>query len=193
MLELFHAVHRYLAGLQAPCLSPYMADWPTGAQPLRNLECATLPVISFLPGISALTDAAAVPMVKSLEACAPAMCWRQTYSREDFGAEFLSKYGLTELAGPRGPMESRQLRCGFLLLGPDVEYPEHRHEPEEVYIPLTPGTLWASGDESWRLRPMCIPIHHPPWTAHAMKTGSHPLLALYLWRGEGLSNKPRID
>jgi hypothetical protein len=88
----------------------------------------------------------------SLELWAGALCWRQTYAEEDFGVEFLSKYGLAELAGPSGPVESGRLRCGFLLLGPDVEYPKHSHEAEEVYIPLSPGTLWASGDDHWTLR-----------------------------------------
>ena len=38
-----------------------------------------------------------------------------------------------------------QLAGGFLILGPGIEYPDHHHVAEELYIPLTGGTEWRMG------------------------------------------------
>jgi hypothetical protein len=37
MIELLHAVYRYLAAVKAHCLSPYLADWPAGDPPFLAL------------------------------------------------------------------------------------------------------------------------------------------------------------
>ena len=85
------------------------------------------------------------------------------------------------------------MACGVLMLGPQVEYPRHRHEAEEVYIPLTGQTLWLQGNQEWTLHPLGQPIFHAPWVPHAMKTGAAPLLALYLWRAGDLKQKSLFD
>ena len=121
------------------------------------------------------------------------IAWGQTYSAEDFGVEFLKNYGWTEFIGQRGPIPSEQMACGVLMLGPQVEYPRHRHEAEEVYFPLTGQTRWQQGNQGWTLRPLGQPIFHAPWVPHAMKTGVSPLLALYLWRAGDLTQKSLID
>ncbi|MBW2249580.1 MAG: hypothetical protein JRF60_02855 [Deltaproteobacteria bacterium] len=105
----------------------------------------------------------------------------------------LKKYGWTELIGLRGPIDSKNIACGFLLLGPDIEYPKHSHEADEIYIPLSSETLWMQGDDPWVSRPGGIPIYHRSWLTHGMRTESTPLLAVYLWRGGNLAQKSHID
>jgi len=36
-------------------------------------------------------------------------------------------------------------------------------------------------------------IHHASNEPHAMRTGTQPLLALYLWRSDNLNQKSRLD
>jgi len=72
--------------------------------------------------------------------------------------QFLEKYGWTEIIGQRGPIASDRIACGFLLLGPRVEYPQHRHEAQEVYVPLTGKTLWLKGDQEWSYRTLGLPV-----------------------------------
>lgn len=44
---------------------------------------------------------------------------------------------------------------------------------------------WLDDDATtYRARPGGIPLHHRPWQPHAMRTGSRPLLAVYLWSGD---------
>ena len=78
------------------------------------------------------------------------------------------------------------------MLGPGVEYPRHRHEAEEVYIPLTGQTHWLQGSQDWTFQELGLPIYHAPWLPHAMKTDTSPLLALYLWRAGDLTQKSLI-
>jgi hypothetical protein len=105
----------------------------------------------------------------------------------------LEKYGWAELIGLRGPVPSTEIACGFLLLGPHIEYPEHSHEAEEVNIPLNAPTFWMRGHDEWVSRPAGVPLYHESWLVHAMRTEATPLLALYLWRRGDLTQKSRID
>jgi len=83
--------------------------------------------------------------------------------------------------------------CGVLLLGPHVTYPPHRHEADEIYVPLAGTAAWKHGNEGWRERLPGSVIHHAPYVPHAMQTGQEPLLALYLWRSEDLAQQSRLD
>lgn len=135
---------------------------------------------------------ATASFVHAIAEQAEALSWQQTYGAEDFGPSFLDRYGWTEFIGLRGPIPSRELACGLLMLGPDIEYPAHAHEAEELYLPLAGAAWWMRGDDRYALRLVGTPIHHPPWMPHAMRTGSEPLLALYLWRGGDLAAKSTI-
>jgi len=95
-----------------------------------------------------------------LAAQANHIAWGQTYSAQDFGVGFLEKYGWTEPIGLRGPIASDRIACGFLFLGPQIEYPRHRHEAEEVYVPLTGQTLWQRNNQDWAYRAAGLPIYH---------------------------------
>ena len=121
------------------------------------------------------------------------MDWRQTYSAEHFGERFLQSYGWSEWIGLRGVFSSDAIACGVLLLGPDIEYPAHSHEAEELYLPLAGQAWWRSAGADWRLRAPGEWLHHPAWTTHAMRTERAPLLAAYLWRAGDLTAKSRID
>ena len=120
------------------------------------------------------------------------LAWSQTYGAADVSAAFLDRYGWTELIGLTGPIASQRLACGFLLLGPAVEYPSHHHPAEEIYLVLSGTADWRRGDEPWMQRPPGALVHHPPDMRHAMRTGDAPLLALYLWRGDGLTQNAII-
>lgn len=128
-----------------------------------------------------------------LIARADTLSWRQTYTDAHIYSDFLQRYGWTELIGLRGPVASDRLAAGFLLLGPHTEYPRHRHEAEEIYLPVAGTALWQRGDRPWRRRAPGRPIHHPPWMPHAMRTKAQPLLALYLWRNGDLAQRSRFD
>jgi hypothetical protein len=185
-------VKRLLESLQVPALAPFLADWPRAAVP-RVVAISDLPVLRWLPDIAGDTAAFGIDLVAALCRAAPSLAWRQTYTAKDLDAVFLDNYGWSEILGANGPLASERIACGFLILGPSTHYPRHRHEAEEMYLPLSGTAAWQQGDAVWRERPPGTPILHAGNEPHAMRTGASPMLALYLWRSANLAQKARLD
>ena len=191
--KLVAAAHTYLATLDDERLKPFLDGWPETDVAFRNIAPRGLPVLAYMQQAVETASENTGNLVNALAAAADRIAWGQTYSEDDFGAEFLEKYGWSEFIGLRGPIPSESLACGVLMLGPYVEYPRHRHEAEEIYIPLTGQTLWLRGDQDWTAMEPGRTIYHAPWVSHAMKTGAAPLLALYLWRAGDLTQKSLVS
>ena len=126
-----------------------------------------------------------------MRACRRDFHWGQTYTSADFGKEFIDNYGWLEVFGTRGHFDNDTVAGGFLILGPGIDYPDHHHVAEEIYIPLTGGTDWRMGDGAFG-RAAGEVIHHASNVNHAMRTGEEPLLALYLWRGGPLAARSTV-
>jgi len=185
-------IKQLLETLQQPFLAPFLADWPPGCVH-RPVTSRALPVLRWLPNITGDTAAFADDLVAAVSRAAPLLEWRQTYTARDLGASFLDNYGWSEIVGGKGPLASERLACGFLMLGPSTHYPRHRHEAEEIYVPLSGTAEWQQGDSQWRERPPGTPIHHARNEPHAMRTVHSPLLALYVWRSANLLQSARLD
>lgn len=167
---------------------------PQRADPRRAVTPHRQPVVDYLDNAAyEHGNQTSNTVLSQLQAMSPRLAWAQSYSRAQVSERFLARYAWAELVGPRGPIASHTLVCGFLLLGPDIEYPEHAHAPEELYIPLTPGSQWRKDAGPWRARASHEVIHHPPWVSHAMRTGTQPMVALYLWRDGDLHQPPTFD
>ncbi len=188
---LVNALRRLLEAAGPPAL-PFLRDWPRDLTP-RPLVARSLPVVSALDGLERFAAPETRALVQAVAALAGDLDWRQTYTSADFGERFLKNYGWSEWTGKRGAFESDAIACGVLLLGPNIEYPAHSHEAEELYLPLAGHAWWRSAQSDWRRRPPGTWIHHPSWTTHAMRTGAEPLLAAYVWRAGDLTAKSRID
>ena len=187
------AIRDFLEGIKDVHIESFLADWPSANCITRSVLPHRLPVLSWLSAAVKAADKKTEGIVKMLAAQANHIAWGQTYSAQDFGVGFLEKYGWTELIGLRGPIASDRIACGFLFLGPQIEYPRHRHEAEEVYVPLTGQTLWQRNNQDWAYRAAGLPIYHAPRMPHAMRTETVPLAALYLWRGDNLAQKSIIE
>jgi hypothetical protein len=199
---------RLLRSLDEPVLAPFLADWPdlsgshtvgSSSPPLASglripdVESdSTLPVLRCLPDFAADQSGFGASLVADLCRNHHVLVWRQTYAACDVGDAFLRNYGYAEIVGMKS-IPSRRIACGFLILGPSTLYPRHRHEAEEIYIPLRGTARWEQSDAVWRERPPGAVIHHASDEPHSMQTGAEPLLALYIWRSEQLNQKARLD
>jgi hypothetical protein len=181
-----------LESLRQPALAPFLADWPNAPRQ-RAVQASALPVLRWLPDIAHDGAAFGMDLVAAVCRAAASLAWRQTYTARELDCAFLDNYGWSEILGGSGPLASERLACGFLILGPATLYPRHRHEAEEIYLPLSGIAAWQQGDAVWRERPPGTPIHHAGEEPHSMRTGASPLLALYLWRSDNLSQKARLD
>jgi|ETNmetMinimDraft_8_1059916.scaffolds.fasta_scaffold03599_5 hypothetical protein len=189
--DINNLVSEYLYQINNETLSPFLENWPSKSFKYRALESTTFPALSFLPEINVNEANKANKVIQKLKDYAGNMHWRQSYNKEAFGASFLDNYAHTELIGTRGPIVSNKVASGFLLLAPNTDYPAHRHEAEEIYIPFSEA-LWRQGKGSWEKKECGTIIHHKSWTPHSMRTTSGPLLALYLWHGGDLGQVPDI-
>ena len=113
--------------------------------------------------------------------------WSQNpnYTLQNSSRSFLDGYAYAGFSGPDAPLLCAAPRGGFVLLGPDVVYPGHHHEPREVYLVLTPGSQWCLDEGEWfDVGPGDL-LYHDSWQMHAMRTGSKPLLAFAGWLETG--------
>lgn len=189
--------------LSAPALARFLADWPPDSELLQDLagplapaassSAPALPVLRWLPHIAANRASFGGRFVSALCRTAPSLAWRQSYARDEVDAAFLQNYGWSELVRPAEKRTSAQISCGVVVLGPRTLYPHHRHEAEEIYVPLSGTAAWQQGDAVWREHPPGMLIHHLSEEPHAMRTGEEPLLALYLWRSTDLAQRARLS
>jgi quercetin dioxygenase-like cupin family protein len=181
-----------LEKMHSPALQPFLSEWPEPAA-RRASQASSLPVLRNLPQIRAGAPPFSAALVDALAGIAASLAWRRSYSSPSVSAQFLDNYGWTEFVGLTGPLPGKRLACGVLLLGPDTTYPAHHHEAEEIYVPLSGRAAWKQGGGDWREQNPGTVIHHAPHEPHAMRTGSSPLLALYVWRTDNLAQKSQLD
>lgn len=180
--NLLASTRALLASHPAPAVSTGVRLWPQ-AERLQPTQPSSLPVLRSLADVCADAPPFAFELCANLRRAAPFLAWRRTYQPAEVGQRFLDNYGWTEIVGPNGLLGSAQIACGFLLLGRDTLYPPHRHEAEELYLPLAGGACWQKGAGPWVNRPPGSVIEHAGGESHAMRTGEHPLLAFYCWYG----------
>jgi len=109
--------------------------------------------------------------------------WSQNpnYNENNSKRSFLDGYAYAGFSGPDAPLLCAVPRGGLVLLGPDVEYPSHHHQPKEVYLVLTPGSQWCLDEGEWFDVVAGDLLFHDSWQMHAMRTREHPLLAFAGW------------
>ncbi len=165
--------------------APAPVESPPPADPVSP------PALRFLP---AALDLATVPDVADLAAPLAALTERATWTRtagyveEPPYAHFPDRYAETTLLGPaaNSPVAvdpAGAVALGLLLLAPGTHYPPHEHPADEVYVPLTVGGWLDLRSGAYRHRAVGEVLHHRPWQPHAMRAGTVPLLAAYLWTG----------
>jgi quercetin dioxygenase-like cupin family protein len=189
--ELLTGVRAFLSSYAEEPARSFIAgiDWTMAA---RELAPRGLPCLVHLDRAAEIAGDDARPLVRMLRDHAGECCWGQTYTAADFGQSFIDNYGWLEVFGTRGPFANAAMAGGVLILGPGIEYPDHHHVAEELYIPLTGGAEWRMGDGPFRSRAAGEVIHHASNVSHAMRIGAEPLLAFYLWRGGPLAARSTI-
>ena len=171
---------------------PAIRDWGKRWQPVTASQ---LPVMDFLPHILESAEPLAKPLLDCFCGHATELHWEQSYRREDglVSDAMLDAYGFAEIIGARGPFVSDRIRAGLALLGPRVEYPQHRHVATEVYLLLS-GSMRFRFDDTTQLT--CRPgdvILVDSNRRHGFDTFDDPIALLYLWRAGDLRQTSRFD
>ena len=171
---------------------PQAREWFDGfdwALSERNLVPQTKPVLTHLQNAVSSAGRAESRLAQELQNCVDQLEWRQSYTADDFGQGFVDNYAHVQLIGPQGHFASEELAGGLVLYGPGLDYCDHWHVAEEIYIPLTPGAHWSQDREDHVERGAGAFIYHTSNMPHAIKTSNTPLLALWAWSGGDLTQK----
>lgn len=157
-------------------------------RPYREVTPASVPVLPTLRGPLPPMSLKTQAVCEALQAAAPLMQWRRSYSEADgFPKSYLDSYGWFDLAGPDGPYTADGLRIMFGYWGAGLHYPDHSHVQEEHYLVLAGSSWFRLGAQPYqRVGPGQV-FHTPPNAVHAAKMQDEPLLAMAIWRAEDLT------
>lgn len=158
-------------------------------------------VETYLGGCRALARAPlAERLVAALAAEPGAVPWHaaRSYDAEPAMADFLRRYAVAAIVGPdrfgrRCPYFSDRAVIGVTLQAPDVDYAAHAHQAVEIYYVVAGSVDWRQGDGVWRRKMPGDFVLHAAHEPHAMRTGEEPLLALFAWVSDLMSDVYLVD
>lgn len=153
------------------------------------------PVIERLPDLASNTAPATQTIFHAVVDAAPHVQWRQSYTANDPGidAEHLANYGWFNLIAPSGPFKSADLRLSVGYWEKGLSYPNHWHEPEEIYLTVAGSALYISQGRHAVRGGAGTTICHFANQPHAAEFDEMPLLAAAFWRGDNLEAKSTLE
>lgn len=153
-----------------------------------------LPVIDHLPESRKWTAPEFSRLVEAIIEGAEHFHWRSSYGLSDSGIDedFISRYGYFNLVSPDGPYLSPDYRITIAFWGAGLKYPEHSHDPEEMYAVIAGDVEFrAEGRAPVQVGPGGM-VHHAPRQMHATDMIPGPMLAVVGWKGEHLMRFAKI-
>jgi hypothetical protein len=115
-------------------------------------------------------------MVNSIIDLAGALPWYQRPVANN--PEFMAGHVNAQIIGPDGLEVRHDLIVGVTLMRPNIDYPDHQHEPEELYLVLSEG-YWRQNNTPWHTPGLGGLVYNPSNVFHGMKSLSTPLIALW--------------
>jgi mannose-6-phosphate isomerase-like protein (cupin superfamily) len=114
--------------------------------------------------------------------------WEQSYKKEDgvVSDAMLAAYGFAEIIGKRGPFVSERIRAGLGIYGPDIVYPRHRHQAEEIYIILAGSAEFKIGADAEARHSAGDVVYVASDIPHGFRTNDKSLVIYYLWQAGDL-------
>ena len=142
-----------------------------GQTAVDNLTDAVRTAKTGPPAVRALTD--------TFMEIAPFIPWYQR-PEPDF-PDFMRGHANAFIVGPRGVEKRAKTIVGATLMAPGLQYPDHHHPPEELYIALSDGE-WRQDEAAWHSPGLGGLVHNPGNVTHSMRSKSEPLLTIWcLW------------
>lgn len=115
-------------------------------------------------------------LVNSVAALADDLPWYQRPVTNN--PSFMAGHVNAQIIGPKGLEVRHDLIVGVTLMRPDLDYPDHQHEPEEIYLVLSEGR-WRQNNGHWHTPGLGGLVYNPSDVMHGMKSISTPLIALW--------------
>tara|TARA_B110000967_G_scaffold99307_1_gene101988 strand:+ start:2712 stop:3371 length:660 start_codon:yes stop_codon:yes gene_type:complete len=149
------------------------------------------------PGDAKLQDyqanplAELLPQIKKANATLPLMCQNMVNTVIDLADDlpwyqrpvvnnqsFMASHVNAQIIGPEGLEVRQDLIVGVTLMRPNIDYPDHHHEPEELYLVLSDGR-WRQGNGDWHTPGLGSLVYNSSDLMHGMKSVNTPLFAIW--------------
>ena len=128
------------------------------------------------PSVARVADAFA--------AIEPTLPWKRRPNAEAAGSHFADNHANAVIVGPGGLEPRDDVLVCVSLMAPRLQYPDHHHPPEEIYLVLSKGE-WRQGEGPWHEPGPGRVVFNPSNVVHAMRSADDPLLAIWcLWTRE---------
>ncbi len=178
-----------LAPLRDFCPSPLpAADAYTAIKPRAR------PMLDHIGAAGDHTSPALRPLVDAIIDGAPLFHWIRSYRPDDgVDEDFLQRYAYINLVSPDGPFVSADTRITIAFWGAGLIYPEHWHEPEEIYAVIAGSARFRAAGRAPRDVGVGDFVHHESNQLHATDMIPGPLLSVVGWKGGALLNPPAMD
>lgn len=172
------------AGPQGPALSAATEMFQLLRTPQPNVDVRIeheLPVRKHLNRAYALarsappSTAAVGAALETLEGLTP---WSRRRDASASDPHFFDGHANATLVGPGGLEPRTDVLLGVSLMAPHMQYPDHHHAPEEIYLAMGSGG-WRRDTEAWVFPAPGQLFYNTPSVVHAMITHEEPLLALW--------------
>ncbi|MEL7543764.1 MAG: dimethylsulfonioproprionate lyase family protein [Pseudomonadota bacterium] len=168
-----------------------VAGWASGTASEERWVGGAVSVLPAAAHLHAAVDLAASDtqaLVALFDAHRASCKWEQSYRRRDglVGDDMLEGYGFVEVIGKKGPFLSDRVRLGIGVWGPGIDYPEHAHAAEEVYVPLAGHASFTLGGGDYQSRGTGTCVHVTPHLRHGFRTTDAPFVVLYVWQNGDL-------
>jgi hypothetical protein len=120
-------------------------------------------------------------LIEQFKAIEPFLEWRRrpTYDASTASSNFVLGHANAMVIGPSGLEDRRDVWLGVSLLAPEVRYPDHNHDPEEVYLVLSPGEF-RQEEGHWFAPGIGGSVYNRPRIKHAMRSLAGPLFAFWV-------------
>jgi hypothetical protein len=190
--QLIDLTHRLIAArvsstdaAGAACRRIFTAlETPGPQQSPGRLE--TPPACAHLPHALEGVGTGEVPareLAEAFSAIEPRLYWQRRPGAEHVPGNFAEGHANATIIGEGGLEARDDVRMGVSLMAPAVQYPDHRHPPEELYAVLSPGH-WRQEARPWHEPGIGGVVYNQPNVIHAMRSTQRPLLAIWcLWQG----------
>jgi hypothetical protein len=124
------------------------------------------------------SDSPAATVAERLAKLARSLDWSRRPGSHTAAPAFRDGHANAYLIRPGGVESHRDIMIGVSLMAPDLQYPDHRHPPAEVYYSLSPGS-WRQGDGPWVTPGIGGLVYNPSNVVHSMRSSDAPLLAIW--------------
>jgi len=170
---------------QVADFKPAMRNWGTDWK-ATNPEY--LPAGDILADAEKRCDKSAQHLLRTFARHNQRLRWEQSYRKQDglVPDAMLAAYGFAEIIGLRGPFVSDRIRAGIAIWGAQVDYPQHQHQAEEVYIVLAGSADFSFDSNTAETRRAGDVVFVEANRHHGFRTTDESLVVFYLWQAGDL-------